>query len=169
MKRFIALTFFLTAFILTTSAQASIQKAQAMFIYNFSRLIEWPGAASGDFVIGVLGSPDLSTHLRDYTAGKKAGAQSISIQEYRDVAGISNCQILFVTYGKTRDLSDIQSKIGSQPTVIITEKRGAIDDGATLNFLIVGNSLKFEIKPSNATSKGIKMSSKLQEMATKVY
>ncbi len=169
MKRFIALIFLLTAFLVTISAQASIQKAQAMFIYNFSRLIEWPGAASGDFVIGVLGSPDLSKHLREYTAGKKAGAQSITIQEYKDVAGISNCQILFVAYGKTRDLPDIQAKVGSQPTIIITEKRGAIEEGATLNFLIVGNSLKFEVKPSNATSKGIKLSSKLQEMATEVY
>lgn len=169
MKRFITLLFFLTAFLVTTSSQASIQKAQAMFIYNFSRLIEWPGTASGDFVIGVLGSPDLTKHLQDYTTGKKAGAQSIAIQEFRDAAGISNCQILFVAYGKTRDLPEIQTKVGSQPTVIITEKRGAIDEGAALNFLIVGNSLKFEIKPSNATSKGIKLSSKLQEMATEVY
>jgi len=169
MKRFITLLFFLTAFLVTTSAQASIQKAQAMFIYNFSRLIEWPGAASGDFVIGVLGSPDLTKHLQDYTAGKKAGAQPISIQEYSDVSGIGNCQILFVAYGKTRNLPDVQAKVGSQPTVIISEKRGAIDEGAALNFLIVGNSLKFEIKPSNATSKGIKLSSKLQEMAAKVY
>jgi hypothetical protein len=53
--------------------------------------------------------------------------------------------------------------------LIICEKNGAIDDGAAVNFIVVGDKLKFEIKPATAESKQIKMSSKLNEMAFKVY
>jgi hypothetical protein len=36
------------------TAQTSISQAQAVFIYNFTRLIEWPTEyKTGEFVIGV--------------------------------------------------------------------------------------------------------------------
>ncbi|NJM16808.1 MAG: YfiR family protein [Bacteroidales bacterium] len=53
-------------------AQTGISKAQAMFLYNFSRLVEWPASAkSGDFVIGILGNSSIVEELTAYTQGKR--------------------------------------------------------------------------------------------------
>ena len=168
--RKICILVLLVVFGLAAKAQTSIPKAQSMFIYNFSRLIEWPEKyRSGDFKIGVLGSNELYDELTGYTTGKKVGTQNISVEKYKEPAEINNCHILFVAFGKSNKMAEITSKVNSSSTLIISEKKGTIDEGACINFLIVGNSLKFELKPSNALSAGLKLSPKLNEMAVEVF
>jgi hypothetical protein len=152
------------------SSQTGIPRAQAMFIYNFSRLIEWPANfKSGPFVIGVYGNSQTLNELQNYTANKTVGAQKIMIKKFTTPAEIGTCHILFIPFGKTKQLPQIAQAIGSKSTLIITEKNGATDLGAAINFVIIGDKLKFEIKPSNASSRKINMSSKLNEMAYKRY
>jgi hypothetical protein len=151
-------------------AQTGIPRAQAMFIYNFSRLIEWPpNYKSGSFVIGIFGSSAIANELSSYTTGKKVGTQTITVQELRSIDEISKCHILFVPFSRTKQLEQIVAKIDNMSTLVITEKNGAIDLGSAINFLIIGDKLKFEIKQTNASRYGIKVSSKLQEMAFKSY
>lgn len=150
--------------------QTSIPNAQAMFIYNFSRLIEWPANyKSGPFVIGVIGTSATLTELQNYTANKTVGSQQIMIKKFESATEIGVCHILFVPFAKTKMLPEITQGLGSKSTLIICEKNGATDEGAAINFIVVADKLKFEIKPSNASSKSINMSSKLSEMAYKTY
>ncbi len=151
-------------------AQTGIPRAQAMFIYNFSRLIEWPTSyKSGSFVIGIFGTSAVSDELNSYTTGKKVGTQSITVQELKSIDEISKCHILFVPFSRTKQLEEIVARVENMSTLLITEKNGAIDIGSAINFLIVGDKLKFEIKQTNASRYGIKVSAKLQEMAFKSY
>jgi hypothetical protein len=151
-------------------AQTSIPRAQAMFIYNFSRLIEWPANyKTGSFVIGIFGASSVANELTSYTAGKKVGTQTIAVQELKSIDEISKCHILFVPFSHTKQLGQIVAKIDNMSTLLITEKSGAIDMGSAINFLIIGDKLKFEVKQTNASRYGIKVSSKLQEMAFKSY
>lgn len=151
-------------------SQTGIPRAQAMFIYNFSRLIEWPDSyKSGPFIIGTLGNSATYSELEAYTVNKSVGSQAIQVRKFNSAAEIGNCHILFVPFNKTKELSNVLSLIGSKSTLIITEKNGGIEKGAAINFLIIGDKLKFEVKPTNATSRRIKMSSKLSEMAFKTY
>ena len=169
MKRFVSII--IVWFLLTSlSSQTGIPRAQAMFIYNFSRLIEWPSNyKSGPFVIGVIGSSQTLTELKNYTANKSVGSQKITVKKFGSPAEIGTCHILFVPFGKTKTLPAITQTLGNKSTLIICEKNGATKNGAAINFVIIGDKLKFEIKPVNATSKKINMSSKLNEMAYKTY
>ena len=157
-------------FLSSMSSQTGIPRAQAMFIYNFSRLIEWPqDYKTGSFVIGVLGGSQTLGELQNYTANKTVGSQKILIKKFASPAEIATCHILFIPFGKTKLLPEINQALAGKSTLIISEKNGAIDDGAVINFVIIGDKLKFEIKPSSATSRKINMSSKLNEMAHKVF
>lgn len=158
------------AFYLNTFAQTDIPKAQAMFIYNFSRLIEWPASyKSGPFIIGFVGSSSTFEQMESFSIGKNVGSQPISVQKYATIADISTCHILFVPFSKTKEMANIVAKIQGKSTLIITEKNGAINDGAALNFVVVDDKLKFEFKPDNAVKYQLKVSSKLNEMAYKLY
>ncbi len=157
-------------FVLLTSmnSQTGIPRAQAMFIYNFSRLIEWPTSyRTGQFVIGVLGSSATLNELKSYTSNKTVGSQKIVVKRFNAPEEVGVCHILFIPFGKTKTIPDLTQKLGNKSTLIVSEKNGAIDDGSAINFIIIGDKLKFEVKPANATSKNIKMSSKLGEMAYK--
>jgi hypothetical protein len=146
--------------------QTTIPKAQTLFIYNFSRLIEWPvNYRTGPFVIGILGASDVAAELEAYTKGKKVGTQDISIIRYRTPQEISTCHILFIPFSKTKQVPEILSILNGKSTLIITEKNGALEEGAAINFVILQDKMKFELKPENAVKFGIKFSSKLQEMS----
>ena len=150
-------------------AQTNIGSAQSMFIYNFSRLIEWPASyKSGPFIIATIGS-GLRSELENYTKGKRVGSQEINVVSFKSPEDITKCNILFVPFSKTKQMNEILAKLNGQSTLIISEKNGAIDEGSAINFVIVGDKLKFEIKPENASKYNIKFSSKLTEMAYHTY
>lgn len=137
-----------------------------MFIYNFSRLIEWPASyKSGDFVIGVLGNSTVFNELETFTASKKVGTQNISVVKFRDPEEITNSHILFVSFGKSNKMGEVLTKLDNKSTLIIGEKNGMTSSGAAINFVIEQDKLKFELKVDNATNKGLKVSSSLQNMA----
>jgi hypothetical protein len=73
---------------------------------------------------------------------------------------------LFVPFEKTKQMPEILGILKDKSTLIITEKAGALEDGSAINFVIVEDKLKFELKPENAVKLGIKFSSKLLEMST---
>jgi hypothetical protein len=158
----------LMALLLASTAymQTSIPKAQTLFIYNFSRLIEWPAAyRTGNFVIGILGTAEVANELELYTKGKKVGTQNIEVIRYKAPSEIQNCHILFIPFARTKQISEVIAAMNSKSTLIIAEKSGALDEGAAINFVIMNDKMKFELKPENASKYGIKFSSKLQEMS----
>lgn len=150
-------------------SQTEIPKAQSMFIYNFTRLVEWPESfKNGDFVIGVIGNSDVYGELTSYTSGKKVAMQNIIIKKIKDISEIENCHILFVSYNKTSLLRDIIKKTESSPTLIIGEKENIMNEGAGIGFVLVEDRLKFELNVPAATRNGLKINSKMQEMALNV-
>jgi len=151
-------------------SQASIAQAQAVFIYNFTRLIEWPAEyKSGPFTIGILGSSDLYDEIKNYTNGKMVGSQPINAVKYNAIEFIGKCHILFVPFNRTKDMDAIKNKIGNNSTLIITEKKGALENGSMINFVIIEDRLKFELKISNASKIGLKIHSNLENMAVAKY
>ena len=143
-----------------TQAQQEVTKAQAKFIYNFIRFIEWPeNAVKSNFEIDVYGSVDLYNDLKEFIDNKLVGSRPILIKKVSSLDEINNCQLLFVAFDKTKNLKDINTKLKNGSTLIITEKEGALEDGSTINFVINEDKLSYEIKPSNATREGLKLSS----------
>lgn len=151
-------------------AQTDIAKAQALFIYNFSRLIEWPVSyKTGPFVVGIVGKSPVTEELKTLTTGKQVGAQPITIKTFGSAEEISTCHILFIPFSETKYLANIITQVSSKSTLLITEKNAAIEQGSAINFVVIGDKLKFEVNPGNAQKYNIKLSSKLNEMAHKVY
>lgn len=148
--------------------QNNIQKAQAMFIYNFTRLIEYPTEyKTGEFVIGVFGSKESYNELKTYAYGKTVGSQNIIVKYFNSIEEVLNCQILFISFSKTKEIINVLSKLNGS-TLIISEKNGAINNGSAINFIIEDDKLKFQLKPYNAEKYKIKVSSKLTEMACEI-
>lgn len=72
MKRFILSVLFVISIVKFNYAQVELARAQAMFMYNFTKFFDWPQTEkTGDFVMGVLGDRDLASELERATSGKK--------------------------------------------------------------------------------------------------
>jgi hypothetical protein len=115
----------------------------------------------------VLGTSTVADELETYTQGKKIGTQEIQIIRFKTMEEISTCHILFVPFARSKQLAEISSSLqaAGKSVLIISEKNGALNEGSAINFIIQEDKLKFELKGENASKNGIKVSSKLQEMA----
>jgi hypothetical protein len=161
---------FASTFFVKTYSQSSVAGGQAIFLYNFTRLIEWPESyKSGNFVMGVYGASELFDELQSYTNGKSVGSQAIKVVKFASAADIGKCHILFIGYGKTKEMAAIMGKIGNASTLVVTERFGGLDAGATINFVLKEDKLKYEIKSSNGLKVGLKIHSNLENMAYAKY
>ena len=166
MKKFIG-TLVVLLFAMVAFSQTSIPKAQSLFIYNFSRMIEWPPSyRTGNFVIGILGTSEVAGELETYCKGKKVGAQNILVIRYKAPAEIQQCNILFIPFARTKQLAEVISSLSGKSTLLITEKAGALNEGSAINFVVLEDRMKFETRQENASKYGIKFSAKLQEMSS---
>lgn len=163
-KIFILLMFTATA----NFAFPQQEKLQAVFIYNFTKYINWPVAyQTGDFKIGVLGSKAMTEELSQIAQKRKVGIRSIVVENYATVEDIQKCQMLYVGSGKSSLISKAVLKLSLEPTVIISASEGGLKKGSSINFIVEGGKQKFEIKSSNIKKNGLKISDDLLNLGVK--
>lgn len=168
MKRFYLLALLL---LIPLLSMGQIAKFKAVFTLNFIRYIGWSESSKqGDFVIGVLRNKEVADYLREQSYGKPFGFQKVVIKEYRSVEEIDNCQVVFVSSAINMRSSGafIMDKAKQYNTLIIAESEGATQYGATINFVVRENALKFELHKGNAARQGLQFSSRLEGMAAAI-
>jgi YfiR/HmsC-like len=164
MKRILMLMISVSA--LSFSCFSQMTKTQAMFLYNFSRLIKWPEAnTQGDFIFGIVGNQDVYNDLVMITAGKKVGTQSITVKLFRDLNQITFCHVIFVANNKLEQFDDIIGRLQNKSSLIVTEKKGMLNSGSTIDFVISDNKLRYMVSEENARKNNLVLSRNLQDMA----
>ncbi|MGB3182579.1 MAG: YfiR family protein [Cyclobacteriaceae bacterium] len=160
--------FWLIAFLLAVPAitQAQDYKFHSVFIYNFTKYIQWPeNYRSGDFVIGVLGNSPISESLEKMAANKTVGQQKFKIVKFNTLDDVSKCHILFIPNDKSHLLDKTLQKIQGQPTLVITERPGLGEKGSSINFILEDGRWKFELNQQAATRSKLKVSGELVKFA----
>lgn len=150
----------------TITLQGQTEKVKAMFVYNFTKYVQWPAASqTGTFLINVYGNSPIFDELVKISEMKSAGAQPIVVKRVATPSEIANPHIIYVSANRQADIDQIIKQVSSKPTLIITESKGMIEKGAAINFILVDNKQRFEIKRDNITGKGLKISSELEKFA----
>ena len=150
------------------SSQTSITQAEAIFLFNFTKMVEWPlEYQHNEFVVGVCGNQEAFETIHKYFQGKNVGSQPVKVIFYQFAENVGKCHMLFVSFGKSNDLTTIKGRVGSNKTLIVSERTGALKEGAVINFVVLEDKLKFELNTQNASKYGLKILSELKNMATK--
>jgi preprotein translocase subunit SecY len=131
-------------------------------VFNFTKYVEWPAAyTDGDFVITILGNSPMYNELLYNVKGKQAGKQPIEVLRAGNISGIKQCHILYIPSQQSNLLEAVQKHLEGKPTLIITEKKGLIQEGADINIVQINGKLKYEIRPQQIESKRLKVSKTL--------
>jgi hypothetical protein len=132
------------------------ERFKSLFIYNFSKNIEWPANyRQGDFVITVLGNSTVYNELQQNVNGKRTGNQTIQITQAANISSVGKCNILYIPSQQSNLLETAGKQLSGAPTVIITEKSGMMQQGADINIIQLDGKLQFEIDPKRLESKKI--------------
>ena len=122
----------------------------------------------GNFVIGIIGSANLYQELIKQYSTRTIGKQPIEVRKMPRSAEVERCHILFVGRSDLALLPEIYKRMAGQPTMVVTEYTGALDDGAVVNFVKVQNLLKYEMSMANAQKHGLVMGLTLKNLAHRV-
>ena len=162
----IIIAFFFSTGLITPSEDTNA-KIKAVYLYNFTKYVEWPSNYSeGNFIIDVYGNNTaLLTELGKMATSKTMGKQKIEIKPITSLDKLDKCHMLFIPSENSVTFSEILSKLKGKSTLIITEKPGLAKQGAAINFVVQDNKQKFEFNKANAEKYSLKVSSNLAALA----
>lgn len=146
-------------------AQAQSEKFKALFVYNFTKYVQWPAPPNPEgFVVAILGNSPITEDLRLIASKQKVGSQTMIIKVYSTIEQIEKCNILIIAPNKSTLLTDVISKTNGMSTLIITDKAGQIGQGSCINFILDGSKLKYEISKTNMDKRGLNTSASLYSL-----
>jgi vacuolar-type H+-ATPase subunit F/Vma7 len=140
------------------------EKFKALFIYNFTKYIQWPDNFGNEFVITVIGNSDMVNELSFIATKKTVGQSSITVVNAKSASEVKKCQIVFISHGNMNELSKLIERSKEYNTLIITESPKSCSQGACINFVSMSGSIKFEISKTNLESSGLKVNATLMNL-----
>ena len=160
--------FICVVFVMGNMAKAQEEKFKALFMYNFTKYLEWPAdAQKGEFVIGVYGSSPIIEELMIIAQKKSIGNLPIVVKKIDNPEGITECSIIFLPDYRSSKINDITSNIRPEGTLLITDKAG-LGKTAGINYVIKDGKQSFEINKANIEEKGIKINSTLLTLGVEI-
>lgn len=151
---------------ITCLADAATDQFKAVYLFNFAKLTEWPASAPTDVLtmcfVGASGVRDLIA--RDVT-GKLIGTRRVAVRSLGSSQRADDCSIVYI------DAAAGEARLAaSAPTFALTvsDARDFARHGGMIELFFRDNRLRFIINWGNARAAGLKMSSSLLELASKV-
>ncbi|MES2589754.1 MAG: YfiR family protein [Bacteroidota bacterium] len=145
-------------------------EVKAAFIYNFTKFIEWEDESlsnSSTFKIVIYKDSPIEEHLNKLLSSKKVKNKKIEVIQISNLSDIPKAHIVFLP-DKTVSKDFKICTQNSNSSLIISEKQGRLNLGASINFLNVSNHIKFEINMNSLKKNKLKASSQLLKLAENV-
>ena len=140
---------------------------KATFLSKFARFVTWPEVALADSVvpmrIGILGDDPFGDAF-DPVIG---GGNNVAIRYYDAVEDV-DCHVLFVSASERRNLKQILTNLKQRSILTVGDVKGFADEGGMINFIVVGNKVRFEINNQAAEQAGLKISARLLKLARRI-
>ena len=164
------LPLFLTVFLFSELASAQVAKIQALYLFQFAKNIGWPeGDADKDFVVAVVGDPEVASELRNIAENKRVGNRKIEVRELNSTKTMEGVNILYVAGSKNSMLVSAAATASKNKTLLVSGEKGQCVNGASISFFkLDGNKLGFEISERNVKRSGLSVSPKLLNLGKSV-
>ena len=143
---------------------------QANFLFHFAASNEWPEEPEADdFHIAVIGNFRLYEELLDKYALKLIGALPLKIDFFDAVDSFlerPSGQVVYCEPGGG-ELLRVAQQLSDEPVLLVANSEAALANGALINFVAVGNRIRYEINADRAREKGMLIGNKIMSWAVK--
>ncbi|MEO7209038.1 MAG: YfiR family protein [Steroidobacteraceae bacterium] len=140
-------------------------QVQAVFLFNFTRFVEWPpqtfAAPSDPFVIGIVGSDPFGARLDEAVRNEQINGHILTVRRFRSISEVDNCQILFIDRSEIGRLGQILAALDHHSTLTVSEADGAAQHGVMIQFATENSRIRLRINVDSARAVGLTISSKL--------
>nr|MBP6658832.1 YfiR family protein [Bacteroidia bacterium] len=151
------------------SSEGNEYSIKAMFLLNFIKYVEWPiESTKNTFQIGVIGESEMFDALTMLTSKRSAEGQKVVIKRFEE-KNSENYQMIFISNSDSQAIDELTKKYSAKGVLIITEEERGKARQSGINLFNQDNRIRFEINLPVIKNNGLKVSSKLLELATKVH
>ncbi|MBF0153518.1 MAG: YfiR family protein [Magnetococcales bacterium] len=142
-------------------------QVKVAYLYNFTKFVTYPEAVFlGDrnrFNICVLGENPFGD-LLNFLAGKSVQERKIQVHLHTRLEETSGCHLVFIAPSEAEKWVDIMAWFGERPVLLVGDTPGFAQRGGMINFIRVGDTLRFEINLKMANRCGLKISSSMLQI-----
>lgn len=151
-----------------TSAESETE-TKAAFLYNFGSYVQWPrdAAASEPITIAVLNAAGVEEALERLVQGRTLQNRPVRVRHLRSVDELAGEEILFIGAAENWRLRQLVAAV-TGPTLIVTDAPDGLEAGSMINFQLVDQRVRFEVRLPAAEAAGLVLSSRLLSAALRV-
>lgn len=155
------------------TSDADEYEVKAAMLVNVLKLVDWPASKATDtpaLSICVVSSGDMEGALEHAvaraSAGKSLTGRPMAVKKLAGIAGIAQCQAVFIGGSdKKRTQAAIQAT-GAQPILTVGESDSFTGSGGMIGLLANGDHVQVEVNLPVVQAAGLSVSSRLLRIAT---
>ena len=157
------------------NAQMDEYSVKAGYLYNFSKYVTWPedafGAANSPFVICIVGEDPFEGRVEQAIAGKASGnGRPLEVRRMHttDRAAFQGCQVVFLSKSEKNRAGEIVATLKDAPVFTVADFDSFAEKGGIADLKIEGTRVKVDLNVNAANRANLKISARLQQVATLV-
>lgn len=154
---------------LAQDGSALERRVKAAFLYKFLAYTEFPAGAFADaaspVIMVVANSEEMAADLAAITAGRSVNSRPIVVRPLREADGVL-AHLLFVGGSDCARASRVIH--ATRALLVVTECDGGLQQGAVINFRLVGEHVRFDVSLDAAEHNNVRLSSRLLTVANHV-
>lgn len=170
-KSFLIAAFLFPCFNLTAQVSDGVkyENVMAVYMFNFTKFLEWTGSDQEYFNITVLGKSKITEPLRKIAEKENVSGKKIIVGEIKDIGQLKKCNMLFISTDDEDLVLAIIKKTAENKLLTVSNAKGFAEKGVCINFIMTEEKMKFEINRRAIEKTGIVVNSRLLSLAVKVY
>lgn len=142
---------------------------KAAYVYNFTKFIDWVAEdgvtdRAATVVICVLGSDPVGSALDEIAALESMG-RPILVHHVRSGEAIPACHVLYIGISETPRLASILAQVGAAGMLTVSDIPRFAEQGGMIGFTLDRGRVRIVINVQRVRGAGLKISSKLLEVA----
>lgn len=154
----------------------TINELKAIYLYNFLKFVQWPENTckihdGRTRLISVLGDSPFNKILKAMQEKLKESDKDFQLifhGPYRKDMEFTCCCLMFITASEQTNLPAILKKLAGKPILTVSDLESLYDQGIMITMVTYENRIRWVINRQPVNKSGLKLSSKLLDIATKV-
>ncbi len=144
---------------------------KAAYLYNFGRYVDWPNSSfateTSPLVIGIVGPSLVDQHLSAYTRDdKQVRGHPIRVIRWTNGGNIDACHILLLSAELDARQREVVVKAAEgKPILLVSEGTDTVLPAGGIHFTVEQNKMTIQISADRVRERGLKISSKLLQVA----
>jgi hypothetical protein len=152
----------------SSAAGISEYQLKAVILYNFASFTKWPASAAPGMNFCVLGR-DPFGELIDALENKTVYGEKIKIIRLLSDREIAACRLVFISDSESDRLEQVLSGARKRGILTLSDIPGSARRGVMIEIVLEGSRLAFEINLHSVKDAGMELSSRMLNLARKVY